>query len=296
MENFKKGLFIYNKNAGDSALQQKLNQALPIISANIKELIVFQITEKNDAQKACIEYGPIVDAVYILGGDGTVHACINAIATLDKRPAIGILPGGTCNDFARTLGIPMNLKQATETLINGQITPVDLASVNDRYFLNFWGIGLVSQTAMNLDPVQKNKLGVLSYFISALKTMTQAESFLCKIESDHGVWEEEVVMVLVLNGQYLGTRPIPIPNLYYNDGMLDVLIVKNSNLGIFKDLITLNEQSWENHHSKEFSHFQTASLKVSTSHPQKVDTDGEVYLNTPAEISILPNYIRMIHE
>lgn len=58
-----------------------------------------------------------MDIVIVLGGDGTVHECVNGLAPLDRRPILSILPAGTCNDFAQALMIPLNMKQAAELIL-----------------------------------------------------------------------------------------------------------------------------------------------------------------------------------
>ncbi|MCY9389815.1 acylglycerol kinase family protein, partial [Bacillus haynesii] len=70
--------------------------------------------KKRDAFEFCREIGEDIGQLFILGGDGTVHECINGISRLQTKPDIGILPGGTCNDFSRALRIPQNIEKAAE--------------------------------------------------------------------------------------------------------------------------------------------------------------------------------------
>jgi len=288
------GVFLYNGSAGPNQLNDKLAAALPILSQNVEKLSVVQTTSRKDLIEKVKHYGEEVEVLYILGGDGTVHDCVNAIVDVEHQPAIGILPGGTCNDFTRMLGIPQNVGQAAHALVNGRVEPVDLGQVGDRYFLNFWGIGLVTETSINIDPDQKNRFGVLSYFISAFKTMNEANTFTYKLKVDGVEYEEEGVMILVLNGRFIGTRQIPVPSLYVNDGNLDVLVVKNSNLKTFRELLSLNQPRTDSESFQELFHTQGKEIEVETDEEMDVDTDGEIYLKTPGSIKVLPNHLRMI--
>ncbi|KGX87850.1 YegS/Rv2252/BmrU family lipid kinase [Pontibacillus marinus] len=294
MSQYQTGAFLYNGSAGPDQLNDKLAAALPVLSQNVEKLSVVQTTSRDDLIEKVRHYGEGVEVLYILGGDGTVHDCINAVADVENQPVLGILPGGTCNDFTRMLGIPQNVGQAAHALVNGRVAPVDLGQVGDRYFLNFWGIGLVTETSINIDPDQKNRFGVLSYFISAFKTMNEANTFRYKLRVDGVEYEEEGVMILVLNGRFIGTRQIPVPSLYVNDGNLDVLVIKNSNLKTFRELLSLNQPRTDSESFQELFHTQGKEIEIETDEEMDVDTDGEIYLKTPGSIKVLPNYLRMI--
>lgn len=294
MPSYNKALFLYNGNAGSAEIQQKLSQTLPKLSEAIEQLFVFQTKSVAQAKEKCESYASVVDIIIILGGDGTIHECINTIARLDKRPVIGILPGGTCNDFSRMLGIPQNLNQATIALLKGKQAPVDVGKAGASYFLNFWGIGLVTETSANINEEQKNRFGVLSYFISTLKTMNQATPFSYEITIDDDSYVGDAVMILVLNGRFLGTRQIPIPSIDANDGMLDILIIKNSNLTLFRELMTMTQDNVEESNLTELAHLRADNIKVETDMEQEVDMDGEIYGVTPASIEILPGHLQMI--
>ncbi|MFG6121357.1 diacylglycerol/lipid kinase family protein [Thalassobacillus sp. B23F22_16] len=295
MPGYKRALFLYNGNAGNDNMEQKLSQTLPVLAKDIKELIVLGTYSIEEAQEACLEYGEGIDLLVILGGDGTVHACINTISKLNRRPVIGILPGGTSNDFSRTLEMPQNLNQAAEALMNGREKPVDVGKLEECYFLNFWGIGLVTETSFNIDKDQKSRLGVLSYFISALKTINQADPFTFQMTIDGKVVEEEAIMVLVMNGKFLGTRQIPIESIDPGDGLLDVLVIKNSNLTLFKELMNLDQPWAETESFQELSYTRGEKIEVTTSPPQQVDMDGEINYETPSTIEVIPNHLTFLH-
>ncbi|MFG6116530.1 YegS/Rv2252/BmrU family lipid kinase [Halobacillus sp. MO56] len=295
MPGYNKALFLYNGNAGTDNIEQKLSETLPVLAQTIKELIVIQTFSIEEAQDTCLHYGEQVDLLLILGGDGTLHAVINTISRLDKRPVIGILPGGTSNDFSRMMEIPQNLNQAAKTLVNGRETPVDVGKLDECYFLNFWGIGLVTETSFNIDKNQKSRLGVLSYFISALKTINQADSFSFRMTIDGKVIEDEAIMILVMNGKYLGTRQIPIESINASDGQLDVLVIKNSNLTLFKELMSVDQPWAETESFQELAYTKGEHIEITASPQQEVDMDGEINFKTPSSIEVLPNHLTFLH-
>lgn len=294
MIRYKKGLFLFNSNAGSNDLEQKLAKTLPAITKAIKQLTIIQTETIEEAKKTCIDYADVVDIIVILGGDGTIHACINSIAPLDRRPIIGILPGGTCNDFSRILGVSQNLNQAAEEIAQGETVDIDLGLSNDRYFLNFWGIGFVSEASLNIDSDQKKSLGVLSYYMSTLRTVNQAETFPYQIKTETETYEGEAVLILVLNGRFIGTKELPITTADPSDGMVDVLIIKTSNLTSFRELLSMNKPTTDPDQLSELIHFQAATLAITTDVAKEVDMDGEVNGTTPSSITVLPKHIRMV--
>ncbi|MFC4025339.1 YegS/Rv2252/BmrU family lipid kinase [Oceanobacillus longus] len=294
MPKYKRALFLYHIHAGKNNIEQKLSQTLPILSKNIKELIVLQTETVQETENACKLYGEEIDLLIILGGDGTLHTCVNSIAPLKKRPVMAILPGGTSNDFSRMLQIPQNLQAAAEMIIEGEPTNIDVGKSNQRYFLNFWGIGLVTDTSQNMNKNEKKSLGALSYLMSAIRTVNNAESFTYKLCSDENQFEGEAVLIAILNGKYIGTREIPISTISPTDGLLDVLIVKNSNLSSFRELLSMDRENTNKEEMEQLTHFQTDQLSISTMGTKDIDMDGEILSSTPAEITVLHNHIKMV--
>ena len=288
-------LFIYNQAAGQANTEKALAAVLPEISVHVKELQIIQTEREGETTEICREWGERTDLVIVLGGDGTVHEAINGLAELEIRPILGILPGGTCNDFSRMLRIPQNLARAAKSLMQGKTQLLDVGKVNDHYFLNFWGVGLVADTSTNIDAGQKKVLGKLSYFLSALKTMQAAEPFHFTLEADEHRLKGEAVMILVMNGQYIGTNQIPFPNMKIDDGLFDVLIVRGSTFGSLIEVFNLEELPPNDAEAVgNIQHFQTSSLSVQTNPVLEADTDGEIYSKTPSELIVLHRHIQMI--
>ncbi|KGX90554.1 lipid kinase [Pontibacillus halophilus JSM 076056 = DSM 19796] len=293
---YEKGLFLYNGASGEGEVEQKLTSTLPILVQHVKELVTIHTSSKEEFIDELKSRGQEVDIVYLLGGDGTIHDAVNALAPLEKRPVVAILPGGTCNDFSRMLGMPQNLEDAARSILNGRQAPVDVAQANERYFVNFWGIGMITEASENIDQRQKKRFGPLSYFISAFKTIQQATPFSFRMVLNDGeqVLDEEAVLVLVLNGRYIGTRQIPLPHNYVNDGKLDVLIVKNSTLKSFQELLSLNRPWKREEELQDIFYMQADSVTIETKDEMQVDTDGEIHTSTPSEMVMLRNHMSFI--
>ncbi|MGM9926136.1 MAG: diacylglycerol/lipid kinase family protein [Bacillus sp. (in: firmicutes)] len=287
-----KALLIYNSHAGSigkETIEEKLQQCVPVLSPHIKEFRIIPTEKQEEATKLCRQYGEEMDVVFILGGDGTVHECINGLVELEKRPLIGILPGGTCNDFSNELHIPQNLTKAAETFLNQETKHVDVGRVNEEYFLNFCGLGLIAQTSQNIDNAEKSAMGKISYYLSALRTLNDVDPISYKITCDDQVTEGEAALLLIANGRYLGTRELPFKEISSNDGLFDVVIVKETSLAVFKELL-LNKKELDSHINadQDIVYKQARAITVETKGREEADTDGEVLTRTPLQISLLP--------
>ena len=292
---WKKGMLIYNECAGNNKVEKALEQCLPILTPQIDEFLILQTKEKGDAGKFCTEHGEDMDVVFVLGGDGTVHECVNGLSPLERRPLLGILPGGTCNDFSRSLEIPQNIRRAAETIVNGKVRMIDVGKADDHYLLNFWGIGLIADTSNNIDEQEKSKFGKIGYFLSAIRTIGDQEPFPFRLEYDETCVEGKAVMILVLNGNFIGTNSMPFSLVQPDDGLFDIVIVKESSLSVFREILAMKSSLTESASSESgVMYVQARKLKVETELPLEVDMDGEIYNQTPTQIEVLKHHLAFL--
>ncbi|KAB7668803.1 diacylglycerol/lipid kinase family protein [Bacillus sp. B1-b2] len=292
---YNSALFIYNGNAGQKESSQLLSICLPVLAESIDTIMVQKCLRPKHAKELCEELGGSFEIVIVLGGDGTIHECINGLAKLEKRPVLAILPGGTCNDFTRVLNISQNIQLAVEEIVNGKEEMVDLVQVGeDVYFLNFWGIGLVAEAATSMSTEEKNKLGKASYFLNALRTIQSQKPIEMTITTDGENWSGEAVMVLISNGNSIASYNLPFSTIQWNDGLLDVFIIKNANFKLMKGMIALKNENADAAIKEEILYFQGKDIQIETKEEVAVDMDGEVYTQTPSTLKVLPRYITMI--
>ncbi|WP_039042374.1 diacylglycerol kinase family protein [Sporosarcina sp. ZBG7A] len=293
MHTFNKAMLIYNEHAGNEDVEAKLAAVVPVLGRAVKELTISKPDNPEETRRLCETSGDM-ELIVIMGGDGTVHQCIDAISKLDVRPLLAILPGGTSNDFTRTLGIPQNLRDAAEALLAGEIRAIDVGREGDQHFINFWGIGLVADTSENVDDGQKKSFGPLSYMASTIRTMREAESFPYHIVSDGIDIEGEAIAIFVLNGSSLATTPIPIEAISPSDGKLDVLVVKNSNLATLRELMSLRKPETDTAQLNTLEYLQVSELQIDAPSQRRVDMDGELYDFQSGRIQLLPGHLRML--
>lgn len=291
---WKKGMLIYNKNAGKDKLERNLEGCLPVLAPHIDEFLILQTKQKGDACRYCLEYGEEMNVVFVLGGDGTVHECVNGLSPLQRRPLFGILPGGTCNDFSRTLKIPQKVRQAAEALVNGKVRPIDIGKSNNDFF-SISGEWDLFQMLNNIDEQEKSRFGKIGYLLSAVRTIGENAPFSYKLEYDGNFIEGEAVMILVLNGCFIGTNLLPFPMISPDDGLFGVAILENASLGAFLEIIAM-KRSWTENMSSDsgVTYLQAGTLTIESKKPLDVDMDGENYRQTPSRIKVLAHHLSVL--
>ena len=293
MPRFKHGVLLFNGQAGQATAEQTLALVVPVIATHCHQLTIVQTFSAEEFKEACVK-ASYADVLFLMGGDGTLHTAVQVLENVDKFPIIGLLPGGTCNDFARTLGIPLSLKEAADQIANGIVKEIDIAQINDSLFMNFAGIGLITEASENINPDLKGKYGKLSYFMSAFQTFKQSEPFPIYLEIDGITYNEQAVMILVMNGKSIGTHRFPLDNIDPSDGVLDVLLIQSSTMLAIREWFSLAQPDVVPDDLMNVTHYSGKHIIIRTDEPKNVDTDGEIYLQTPVEIKIKPQSVQFL--
>lgn len=293
MYKFQNAMLLYNVNAGEEDAGAKLSAVVPELAKIIKELTIIRPESQTEARAICRHAGRY-ELIVIMGGDGTVHQCLDVIAQLDERPLIAILPGGTSNDFSRTVGMPQDLRSAAESLATGKIVETDIGKAGSQHFVNFWSVGLAALTSKNVDSGQKKSFGPFSYMASTLRTLKEAENFSYTIQTQDKQLEGEAIAIFVINGTSLATAPIPVAAISPYDGKLDLLIFKNTNAAALLELISLRREGADSDQLKTIDYIQADSLNIKANSLQHVDMDGELYEFITGDIRILPKHLRLL--
>ncbi|MDJ0330296.1 diacylglycerol kinase family protein [Planococcus sp. S3-L1] len=294
MPKFNRSVLLYNGNAGPSTVDAVLRLAVPHLAQASQSLEIIQTHSPEEFETACKLAAKDADVLFIAGGDGTVHSAVRALSTIESPAPLAILPSGTCNDFARTLNIPLDLELAASELINGEIKQLDTGRINGGSFLNFAGIGLITDASSNIDPFLKERYGRISYFMSALQSMRQATPFSMHLKIDGISYAEEGVLVLVMNGKSIGTHNFPLATIDPADGLLDLFIIQTSSLAALREWFSLAQPEVATEELEHVAHYQGRSISIATDTELDVDTDGEIYLKTPLDIEILPSSLKML--
>jgi YegS/Rv2252/BmrU family lipid kinase len=222
------------------------------------------------------------DVLIVGGGDGTLSTAVDRLAHRDV--ALGVLPLGTANDFARTLQIPTDLAAACETIADGKVVDVDLGRVGDNCFVNVASVGLSVGVTKALSPSLKRRLGPLAYPVAALRAYRRHEPFTARLEFPDGdrpdVDLDGLLQVAVGNGRHYGGGNVVSPTAGIDDHTLDVYAIRKGRLRDHTSIARfLRDGTFVEHDN--VLHVTTRTVVLHTEPEQAINVDGEVVTSTP---------------
>lgn len=265
----------------------------------------------NLARKATAEG---FERIIIVGGDGLVHQAVNGImeALSDRFSpdlALGIIPTGSGNDFAKELGIPKSKKDAFALVRKNKFLAVDLGKVNpvrekslngakNKFFANCISFGFDAQVNREANRI-KNKYKFLpqgyGYLLAALKEVIFKFTFYQLELKGEGVeLKDKVVLAALTNTPSYGGMFKINPAADFQDGLLDLCYIKR--MAKARALLSIFRAIKGTHiHMQEVSNFKVASLKVFSPEPLPWEMDGEVQEpEKEFEITVRPKAINVL--
>ena len=175
------------------------------------------------------------DGVLAAGGDGTVHAVVNAMLESDTDVPLGILGSGTSNDFATHLGIDADWESYIERIAAEESRRVDLGIIegHNRYFINVVSAGVLTGIAHEVKSRYKNALGKIAYYLKGIGEIPRLRSFSAEIIADGVKYNEDIFLFVIANSPVVAGMKQIGENISIDDGMLDLLAVKKTGLPQF---------------------------------------------------------------
>jgi len=236
------------------------------------------------------QYEKQADAVVVGGGDGTVSLCLQGLMTTQLPMAV--IPLGTANNLARNLEIPASISEACQLLVDGNTRWIDVAMVNDQYFLNVVGLGLSTQVNHWIKKEAKKRFGVLAYVYYAAKIAKRLNPFTTRITFDTGEDNFKCLQVSVCNGRYYGAGFIAEQNASIEDGLMDVVCTLTKDWS--KSIRIINSLMKGAHHPvAEIKSYKLSEFTLQTKRPMSLDVDGDVRTKTPAVFKMSPERLQV---
>ncbi|MEY2442084.1 MAG: hypothetical protein QOJ46_1510 [bacterium] len=292
---------VSNPKSGTAPEPQRLAQMLAADGAHVGVSAIQDLAAKDGeldgeglarAQAWLSKDGP-PDRIVVAGGDGSIG--ITALIAAEMGIALAVVAAGTANDFARAMGLPLDIDEACALARDphAKTRQAELALAGDRPFVNAAATGLSVAAAREARP-HKSRLGPLAYAVGALRAAAGAEPLRCQIVCDGDTcWEGSAWQVIVGatgafggGSEIGGTRP--------DDGLLDVAIVPaGSRIGLARRAAgmrrgRLAEQS-------DVAHHRAATIEVDTEgRKQTFNVDGEVCPCEPAHFTLRDGGFRVV--
>jgi len=289
-------VILASESAGDASKFADARTALENAGWRIDKVFAVDDVDELAGLLGDTEDPPLVVAA---GGDGTVSAATNAIGTTGAL--LAILPLGTSNDVARSLGIPPDPIEAVDVIANGRVCDVEKGLVQidgedePRAFLHAATAGMnVEFAKLATKPSLRARFGGLTYPIAAARAVREYEPFECTLEY---LGRQETFSAVHLSvsatpvfGGVLGMR---VPGASITDGLLDVIVVER--LSIARLALAVADSFVGRHRPVHRVHtMKVPEIRISAAAGQRITLDGELIGELPARFEAVPKGVRVI--
>jgi diacylglycerol kinase (ATP) len=247
--------------------------------------------------REAVEHG--FDVVVAAGGDGTVNGVANGLRETDA--ALGVLPLGTVNVFARELEIPMKMDAAWDVILRGNTRKIDAVEAvvgkngakTEKIFVQLAGVGLDARAVAAVSERSKSRFGVLSYVAATVRVAARNQPLLRARCDDGGT--AQGAMVLIGNGKFYGGAFAFFPQAAMDDGLLDICVFENQG---YLRYFRYAQAALRGAHVTlpDVKYFRVAQVRVEPMDEAvaPVQVDGELAGETPVEFRAQPRAVKVL--
>lgn len=289
----KQAILVYNPLSGDRSLTQKIDQLISRFQKKDILLQPFRVTDDKKGVLKTILKENDYKFVIASGGDGTLNYVSNLMLKTETLVPLGIIPSGTCNDFASMLNIPSDLDENIDIILKGKTTKVDVGLINEeKYFLSSCAGGVFVDVSFNTDNELKKNFGPFAYYLKALSEVRNMKSVRLVLKTEKGVIEEDALMFVIINGKHVAGFSNILKDADYSDGLMDIALVKNCKhidlAGIFFKVL-----SNESMDSKNVISIKAKSCELSADEDMVLSVDGEKGPSLPVNIRFIKKALKV---
>ena len=295
----RKALLVYNPKSGNSNLI--LNNFDLITTKLLKKgiiLTLYSISRDYDRLIKILK-NEKYDIVILSGGDGTLSRCLTDMYNENiEFPEIAIFPTGTSNDLAKSLNLGEKIEDWINNILNKKSKFVDFGLINgNKIFLSSYAGGLFTKVSYATDKGLKKTFGKTAYYITGIDELKNIKKFDLKmLIDDNEEISEKAILYIILNGKNVGGFDELLQNANVDDGIMDILIVKNieNPLEISKILFDLfNGQLVNNENVRTLQAKKCVIEEVSEE--IGVSIDGEEGKNEKVEIEFIRDKLKIFY-
>ena len=219
-------VFILNLQSGKATISSKLAVVIDMFTKAGYEVTARPTQERMDACAAAkYACGQGFDLIVCSGGDGTLNEVIQGVMRSEKKLPIGYIPAGSTNDFARGVGIPRNIIDAVQWIIDGKKYPCDIGSFNDKFFTYIAAFGAFTEVTYETSQQVKNVLGHVAYVLNGISRLKNIKSYHMKITYDDEIIEDNYIFGMVTNSSSVAGL-LSLNDFLLDDGLYEVTLIK----------------------------------------------------------------------
>ncbi len=231
-----------------------------------------------------------VEVLIVGGGDGSMTTAADVLA--HQETALGILPMGTGNSFALTLGMSNDVGAALDVIAGGRVERVDLGKAGNRHFANFAVVGLSAEIAENAPSALKPVIGPAAYVVGGIVPFLRHRPFRARVRYDGGKLKFETHQIVIASGRFFGKTPVT-PDATITDGRLTFFATQGATrLDAARTYLAFGIGTQTLLPNAIF--FSATKIVLETSRRQVVSIDGNELGSTPVRFGIAPRALRVL--
>ncbi len=278
-------------NAQARSVSDQLPEAIAWLESAGWELNVQTPRDASDLGDLVRKHRDSVDVVIVGGGDGTLNAVADAI--VETGLPLGVLPLGTANDLARTVGLPLEIEAACRVITEGYRRAIDLGAVNGKHFFNAASLGISVQISRQLDKEAKKRWGVLAYLFTTARVVWQMRPFRAEISDGENHWRVRTVQITVGNGHFFGGGMTVEEDATIDDQQLDLSSIE---VGKWWEMPLLfwSLRKGRLAHLSKVRTLHGKYFEIKTRRSYWINTDGELTVRTPATFRVVPRALTIL--
>ena len=274
----RKILFVYNPVAGKGLILNRIKDYKKVFSDMGDTCVFYETKGKETDEKALarkLKYG--FDQIICAGGDGTLNDVISILLKNRCTVPLSIIPVGSTNDYAHSIGISRDPEQAFRTAVEAKHkTEVDVGRLGDRNFMYVAAFGAFTDTTYTTPQEWKRRLGYIAYFFKAVFHLFAIRAEKLQIRTDKEDYEGKFIDGIISNAHFVGGFRVLNDNASMNDGLLEVLLIRNPKtiFGLFPIAAAILARRIN---PRYMISFQTPSIVIEDLRGKGIDwnTDGE---------------------
>ena len=233
-----------------------------------------------------------VDTLVMIGGDGTINHNINDFKKILSEMTVGLLPGGTVNNLARVLGIPLQFEKAADVILEGKSQAVDYGIVNEKVIVSTLTIGILADTAARITQKEKQKYGKMIFVKNFFKLLFKKKRYFIEVQTEKESWKGKTQLVTVTMTNSVGGYTNFDASAAPNDGLFHLSILPK--LRFYKIIfylpkILLGKISG----ISELNYITAKEITISSNQKKKIRTrvDGDPSDDLPIKMKVISDQL-----
>ncbi len=234
------------------------------------------------------------DAVFCMGGDGTINETVNGIAQAGGKAKFGFVPVGTVNDMSRALGIPLEPMAAIQAFKHATIRKVDIGRCNDQYFCNNIAAGVIPKVVEEVTPKEKMLLGPLAYFVKGGQALFNTKDYSFRIKTESHDFTTRSPLVLALLTNVVSSFEKFMPPASVDDGYMRIVIFREYFImDILRILPLILRGSIYTSKYVTILKVKKAYIELLENVPLPTNMDGNKGPYMPVDMEVLPGFLKV---